>query len=190
MDAGWPFQTQTAGLQIPASGFQVKTGPLPEDDTQPVGINRPPVAGQADLQPDSSAISELYLACVLIPRLPQHHLSGDLAERLSEWLDQLCLAFGWRLEGRSIRPDYLAWVVRVPTSVTPISLLRLIRRHTSQRIFDEFPRIKSENPAGDFWAPGYLITSGLQPPTGQAIQNFIQGTRQHQGVLRTGQRQE
>lgn len=182
VEADWPFQKQ-------ASGFQVKAGLLPEDDTQPVGINRPPVTGQADLQPDSPAMSELYLACVLIPRLPQHHLSGDLAERLSEWLDQLCLAFGWRLEGRSIRPDYLAWVVRVPPSVTPKSLLRLIRMHTSQRIFDEFPRLKSENPSGDFWAPGYLITSGSQPPAAQAIQSFIQGTRQHQGVLRPGQRQ-
>jgi REP element-mobilizing transposase RayT len=181
VEAGWPFQKQV-------SGFEIRAGPLPEDDTQPVGVNRPTITGQADLQPDSPAMIELYLACVLIPRLPQHHLGGDLAERLSEWLDQLCLAFGWRLEGRSIRPDYLAWVVRVPPSVTPKSLLRLIRLHTSQRIFDEFPRLKSENPSGDFWAPGYLITSSSQLPATHAIQSFIQGTRQHQGVLRAGQR--
>jgi REP element-mobilizing transposase RayT len=136
------------------------------------------------LVPVSPSAYNLTYACLLIPRFVQHHLTGDLAERLSTWMPQLCVAYGWRLEYLAIRPEYLQWIVNVPPPTPPSYVMRLVRQQTSAKIFEEFPRYKKENPSGDFWAPGYLIMGGNQPHPAQLVKDFITQIRQRQGFTR------
>ena len=172
---------------------QPETPPLEEvtfmKEDEALSETRPHVVIDSDmgagLQPISPAVCSLNYTCLLIPRLPKHHLTGDLADRLSEWVPQLCLAFGWRLEQLSVRPDYLQWTVNVPPSTSPSYLMRILRQHSSEHIFADFPALGRENPSGDFWAPGYLIMSSLQPPPAQIIKDFIKKTRRHQGVSKS-----
>ena len=134
------------------------------------------------LEPVSPSLYNLTYACVLIPRFKHHHLTGAIATRLSDWISNMSVAFGWRLEHLAIRPEYIQWLVNVPPNTSPGYLMRTIRQHTSRRMFVEFPLLEEENPSGDFWAPGYLVMSGDQPPPAQLVNNFIQNTRKRQGV--------
>ncbi len=131
---------------------------------------------------DSAAMYRLNYVCVLMPRFPNHHLLGDVSVHLEEWMRCLALAFGWRLEYLAIRPNYMHWVAGVTPRTSASRLVRLIRQHTSQRIFDEFPRLAEENPSGDFWAPGYLVVTSLKPLPGKLVMDFIRKTRQQQGT--------
>ena len=134
------------------------------------------------LEPVSASVYNLDYACLLVPRFPHHHLTGDLLERLGEWVPHICIAFGWRLEYISVRPDYLQWIVSVPPATSPGYLMRMVRQHTSEKIFSDFQRLKNDNPSGDFWAPGYLIMGGSQPAPAQLIKDYIAQTRQRQGI--------
>ena len=134
------------------------------------------------LEPASPALVNLTYACLLIPRFDTHHLVGDAAERLTEWVPQLCIAFGWRLEHLAVRPEYLQWVVRVPPSTAPGYVMRIIRQQSSERLFNEFARFKKDNPSGDFWAPGYLIMGSSQPHPQKLVRDFVRQTRQRQGL--------
>ncbi len=180
---------------LPAEGAQ----PAPKENALPPQVEALPREAEAPardsvpdessrgggvitLEPESPAVYHLEYACVLIPRLPGHYLTGDLAGRLSEWVGQLCLAFAWRLEYIAIRPDHLHWIVNVPPDTSPSYLMRILRQHTSQRIFTAFPHLAEENPSGDFWAPGYLIMNSSQPAPPQLIRDFIRQTRRHQGI--------
>ena len=140
------------------------------------------VAHRILLEPASPAMADLAYACLLVPRFDSHHLVGDAADRLTEWVPQVCVAFGWRLEHISVRPDYLQWVARVPPSTAPGHVMRVVRQQTSDRLFNEFPRFKKDNPSGDFWAPGYLIMGSSQPHPQQLVRSFIKQTREHQGL--------
>ncbi len=133
------------------------------------------------LEPVSPSAYNLTYACLLIPRFAHHHLTGDLAERLSNWMPQLCVAYGWRLEYLAIRPDYLQWIVNVPPPTPPSYVMRVVRQQTSTRILEDFSRLKKENPSGDFWAPGYLIMGGNQPHPPQLVRDYIAQIRQRQG---------
>jgi REP element-mobilizing transposase RayT/CheY-like chemotaxis protein len=135
-------------------------------------------------EPVSSSVYNLTYACVLVPRFPNHHLTGDIANRLSDWITHLCVAFGWRLEHLSIRPDYLQWMVNVPPNTSPGYLMRTVRQHTSRRMFIEFPTMETENPSGDFWAPGYLILGSTQPPPAHLVLDFIRNIRRRQGITK------
>jgi REP element-mobilizing transposase RayT len=135
------------------------------------------------LEPASPTLVNLTYAFLLIPRFDNHHLVGDAAGRLNEWVPQLCVAFAWRLEFISVRPDYLQWVVRVPPNTAPGYVIRVVRQQTSTRIFAEFPRFKADNPSEDFWAPGYLIMGSSEPHPHQLVRDFIKRTRGMQGLI-------
>ncbi len=149
------------------------------DETRPHSITE--VASRVMLEPISPGLYNLTYACLLVPRFSSHYLTGDVSDRLSEWLPQICIAFGWRLEYLAVRPEYMQWVTNVPPSASPGYLMRIMRQQTSEKIFSEFPRLKKENPSGDFWAPGYLIMGGTQPHPPQLVKNYIKDTRTRQG---------
>lgn len=151
-------------------------------ETRPQSVTE--VAHRIVLEPASPAMYNLNYACLLVPRFDNHHLTGDLADQINEWVSQVCIAFGWRLEHISVRPEYLQWVVSVPPATAPGYIMRIVRQQTSERVFKEFPRIKSDNPSGDFWAPGYLIMGGSQPHPQKLVRDFIEQTRQRQGLRR------
>ena len=133
-------------------------------------------------EPISAGLYHLTYACLLVPRFSSHYITGDLSDHLGEWLPNICIAFGWRLEFLAVRPEYLQWVVNVQPNTSPGHLMRIMRQQTSEKIFNEFPRMKRENPSGDFWAPGYLIMGGSQPHPPQLVRDYIRQTRQRQGL--------
>jgi len=149
------------------------------DETRPHSITE--VAGRVMLEPISPGLYNLTYACLLVPRFSSHYLTGDMSDRLSEWLPQICIAFGWRLEYLAVRPEYIQWVLNVPPATSPGYLMRIIRQQTSEKIFTEFTKLKKENPSGDFWAPGYLIMGGTQPHPPQLVKDYIKQTRTRQG---------
>jgi REP element-mobilizing transposase RayT len=149
------------------------------DETLPHSFGE--AGGRLTLEPITAGLYNLTYACLLVPRFSTHYLTGDLADHLSDWLPQICVAFGWRLEFQAVRPEYLQWVVNVPPSTSPGYLMRIMRQQTSDKIFHDFARLKKENPSGDFWAPGYLIMGGAQPHPAQLVKDYIRQTRQRQG---------
>lgn len=157
-------------------------GPRPDelDEMRPHSINE--VAGSIVLEPASAGVYQLTYACLLVPRFTSHYLTGDVADRLSEWLPNICIAFGWRLEHLAVRPEYLQWVVNVSPAISPSYLMRIMRQQTSERVFAEFVRLNKENPSGDFWAPGYLIMGSAQPHPPQLVKDYIRQIRQRQGI--------
>ncbi len=133
------------------------------------------------VEPTTAGLYHLTYACLLVPRFSSHYIAGDLADKVSEWLPNICIAFGWRLEFLAVRPEYLQWVANVQPNTSPGYLMRIMRQQTSEKIFGEFPRMRKENPSGDFWAPGYLIMGGTQPHPQQLVRDYIRQTRQRQG---------
>ena len=81
-----------------------------------------------------------------------------------------------------MRPEYLQWVVNVPPATSPGYVMRILRQQLSDKVFAAFPRLKRDNPSGDFWAPGYLIMGGTQPHPPQLVKDYIRQIRQRQGL--------
>jgi REP element-mobilizing transposase RayT/DNA-binding response OmpR family regulator len=130
----------------------------------------------------TSTWHHLSYALVLLPRLPQQFITGDLSDQMADTLQRLSLSFGWRLEHLAVRPEYLLLVVALPPEISPEAMVTDLKKHTSLWIFDDFPRLGRENPSGDFWAPGYLLITATQPPDHQVVRTFIEQTRRVQGI--------
>jgi REP element-mobilizing transposase RayT len=124
----------------------------------------------------------LSYTCLLIPRFPSHQLKGDLADLLPQWLQQVCVSFGWGLEFVNVRPDYFQWSVLVTPATSPGYFMQKIRYETSKMILSNFGRIKRENLSNDFWAPSYLVVLGKRPHPEEMIYQYIRTARSQQGL--------
>jgi len=121
-------------------------------------------------------------SCFLIPRMPDHLLTSNLASFLFKWMGQLCLAYGWRLKHLSVHPNYIQMITEAPLTTSPAYLIRTLRQKTSQYIFAQFPPLTNENPSGDFWAPGFFVTGGKHTVQPHLIDRYISEIRVRQGV--------
>jgi hypothetical protein len=177
-------------VQAPPSGSlhleasSILAGLLPaEGSGQETGVATDILPRKVRLQDGSLEESpSLNYTCLLLPRLPEHRLAGELAAGLEVWLPEMCLAFGWKSCQVVIEEQCLQVTVQVAPMVTPGSLVRVLRELTSQQIFAGFPDMAKQNGSGDFWAPGHLIISGVQSPTGRMVKEFIEKTRRRQGL--------
>ena len=142
------------------------------------------MVGIAGLEPVSPALYNLNYACLLMPRFDTHYLTGDLADRLGEWLPYICVAFGWRLEYMAVRPEYLQWVRQRPAEHLRRVMSCASSASRPPRASSRSSRMHKENPSGDFWAPGYLIMGGTQPHPQQLVKDYIKQTRERQGIPR------
>lgn len=182
---------QGATTTIPLDDTIPSSGPLnpPIEDldaTRPLttypSVNPPVLDDIQQLEPVSPSLSQISFTCILLPRMPQQYLAGELFARLNQWVPQLCVAYGWRLENLTIRPEYLQWGVTVNPHVSPGNMVRVLRERTSEWIFTRFPLLRAQNPSNDFWAQGYLIVNGLETPTANLLRDFIARIRRHQGA--------
>jgi len=128
-------------------------------------------------------LAEVSYSCLLIPRFDDHYLTGDITDDLVEWMREICISYGWRLDGIVVRPGYLQWVMTVPLTENPARVIRLTRQQTSQNIFEDYPRYKRKNVSGDFWAPSSYIVPGEQLLSIEQISNFTLTTRKQQGIF-------
>jgi hypothetical protein len=130
----------------------------------------------------SPVVYVIHYACVLLPRMPEHQLRGDLPVLLSRWMRQISLVSGWRLELVTVHSDYLHWIAGVAPEAPAVEVIHLVRQQTSAWIFAECPAYARDNPSNDFWAPGFLVVTGSRPLPPQLISEYIKQTRIRQGV--------
>jgi len=158
---------------------------LVEDElgkTQPHLVKDPAVSEQLSLHPLSPGLISLSYTFFFLPKLPNHFLSGSFAKKLGEWLPDLSLAFGWRLEKITIRPLYLSCTISASPNVAPGKIINRIRKETSKKILNTFPEFFENNPSKDFWAQGYLLINGNFTPSSRIIIDYIRQIRNYQGI--------
>jgi REP element-mobilizing transposase RayT len=154
----------------------------------PLGKTQPRKTGVSNSKdsvlPESHAVGHVSLSYtfLLIPRFPNHYLTNSLAKKLAEWIPNLCLAFGWRLDRMTVRPLYLSWSIIAPSTIAPNKIIARIRKETSKRIMKELPFYFQENPSNDFWAPGYMLMNEKFSPSKSMVTEYIKQTRRYQGL--------
>ena len=145
-----------------------------DSETSAVGRERP--------QPREPGPFDQYsvsYSCLLTPRFDTHLLRGDLKDLLQTRLRQICISYGWGLGLVEVLADCLHWVVMVPPTETVADHIEMVRRMTSESVFEDYPQYAQENLSRDFWAPGYSLLTGSQRHTPAQIAAYARSRRQH-----------
>lgn len=191
-----------AGSKVSAPVESIHPGSPTSPETTMQGDRWPQVDSQAkvdsprlstdDLRAVSGVILSspivyvIHYACILLPRVPGHRLTGDTHGRLTECMHRLSIAFGWRLEYVAIYSDYMHWITGASPEISADEVIQKVRRHTTEMIFSEFPSYSRGNLCDDFWAPGYLVVTGSNPLPAELVNEYIEQTRLRQGIAGKG----
>jgi len=120
--------------------------------------------------------------CLIVPRDLRQFLTRELAGQSAALIRETHQTQGLELTSLSVRPQYALWTVRLPFPSSPVNLVEKIKEVTSDRIKSNIPDQAGEFNELSFWAPGYWILSGQQPPSGRLIQQFLKARRQNSPI--------
>lgn len=146
------------------------------------------IEGQEEILPRIAEVFEnsdpyvVSFVCLLVPRFEEHTLTGDISDNLHIWMKEICISFGWNLKFLEISPNYLHWIKTVKMNSSPVECMKIVRRTTSKKIFEEFPRFSTQNMSKKFWAPYYYVGIGEVPYSKSSIESFITQIRTEQGI--------
>lgn len=145
-----------------------------------------PAAKNVFFEPFEKRAYDMSYACLLIPRNPEHELTGKVADFIEKAIADICKTFGWRVSVVQVRPAYFQWVLSATVSTAPTICIRTIRDQTSKGILAKFKQFRDKTPYQDFWAPGYMVLVSTETHPQSIIDEFITLTRQQQGLPRQG----
>ena len=128
--------------------------------------------------PTDPGLCDVNYACLLIPRVASQVLDGDLADYLKREIPNIFIAHGWLLKVLEIEPTHLQWLVSIPPSMAPEDHIHVVRQLSSQLILTNFAKFDKKKYIRDYWAPGYLLSSGKQLIPREGITAFIQMNRE------------
>jgi REP element-mobilizing transposase RayT len=175
------FSAQVAAITDPESSSDSKAGrggkPSKDPATAGNGVH---------FEPFEQRAYDMSYACLLIPRNPEHLLTGKISDFIHKIVRDTCDAFGWRLTLIQVRPQYIQWVVNATVGTPPSKCIHTIRDQTSKGILDKFKQFRDKVPYQDFWAPGYLVLVSKEAHPQSIIDEFINLTRQQQRLPRQG----
>jgi DNA-binding response OmpR family regulator/REP element-mobilizing transposase RayT len=132
------------------------------------GVKPPPLPTEFfEEQPKA----ELHrITCVLVPRLKQNQLVGDLKESLKVWIPQICQTNEWQLEEMIVRPDHVQCAIDFSDKNLEVTVPQTLRQKLSEMIFKLFPAYQAQ---GEFWVENILFTTEKQQLSNAALRNYI-----------------
>lgn len=195
----WVPERPSADLErmlIPAPPRPEPAVPLPKDwiPGAPANAERFPfLAPPEAVAPPAPVIREvivrvpvthgspsLTFSLVLVPRFPEHRLTGALVQQLRAWTHRLCLAWDWRLDRLEIQPDCLALSLTLEPDVAPGLAVHQLQDDLAARVLRAFPQLAADLPSGRFWASSHFLRNGSLPDEAE-IASFIREVRSAQG---------
>jgi CheY-like chemotaxis protein len=148
------------------------------------GTSRPEKA--IDLEPINLVQQEpkyyLPFTAILLPRFPHHRLTGSLADQLENWLRDLCIAWGWRVDHIDLRSEFLRFTISLSPDVAPAQAVQNLAKNLSNKILSAFPNLMDDLPSAQFWTKSYLLTAGSDVGKDR-LTTFIETTRREQGLV-------
>ena len=189
-------EPQTEKMMAPAFAAAPENPLIPDDwlPKEPKPSSHLPFLDQEAAQPEEKVQLEpinlaqqepkyyLPFTAILLPRFPHHRLTGSLANKLENWLKDLCVAWGWRVDQIDLRSEFLRFTISLSPDIAPAQAVQHLANNLSSRILDAFPGLTDDLPSGQFWTKSYLLTAGSDVGK-ERLALFIETTRKDQGLV-------
>lgn len=112
---------------------------------------------------------------VWIPKYRKRVLTGKIATRVKELLQECADMNRWKIEEINIQPDHVHVMIQMRPEVSVSRMVQLLKGTSSRVIREEFPELKEFLWGKSFWADGYFAET-----TGQVQESRIREYIQNQ----------
>ena len=120
---------------------------------------------------------------VWLPKYRKRILEGSVERRLKELFFECAEINGWEILELNIQRDHVHMIVQLKQTISVSQAVQRFKGGSSKIIREEFPELKKLSQSGNFWAKGYLVVSGSNPPPAEFLDDFIQKNRRPSGIM-------
>lgn len=118
-------------------------------------------------------VYDLKYHFVWIPKYRKQVLKGDVKEYTDDLFKRIATEYGWEIEEMAIEEDHVHLFLVVPPKYAPAKVVQIVKSISAREIFKEFPRLRKQLWAGEFWADGYFVRSVGDNVTSEIIKRYI-----------------
>ncbi len=118
-------------------------------------------------------VYDLKYHFVWVPKYRKQVLKGDVKEFTEKVFMRIATEYGWEIEEMAIEDDHVHLFLLVPPKYAPAKVVQITKSISAREIFKEFPRLRKQLWAGEFWADGYFVRSVGDNVTSEIIKRYI-----------------
>ena len=118
-------------------------------------------------------VYDLKYHFVWIPKYRKELLKGDVKEFTAEVFRRIAREYGWEIDEMAIEDDHVHLFLLVPPKYAPAKVAQIMKSISAREIFQEYPRLRKQLWAGEFWADGYFVRSVGDNVTSEIIKRYI-----------------
>lgn len=118
-------------------------------------------------------VYDLKYHFVWVPKYRKQVLKGDVKEFTEKVFKRIATEYGWEIEEMAIEDDHVHLFLLVPPKYAPAKVVQITKSISAREIFKEFPRLRKQLWAGEFWADGYFVRSVGDNVTSEIIKRYI-----------------
>jgi putative transposase len=119
------------------------------------------------------AVYDLKYHFVWAPKYRKHLLSGDVVPFLRQVFNRIALEYGWEIEEMALQPDHVHLFLHAPPKYAPAKIVQVLKSISAREIFRQFPHLRRQLWAGEFWNDGYFVRSVGDQVTADIIKKYI-----------------
>jgi len=118
-------------------------------------------------------VYDLKYHFVWIPKYRKRLLKGEVKEFTEAVFQRIAQEYGWEIEELAIEDDHVHMFLHVPPKYAPAKVAQIMKSISAREIFKEFPRLRKQLWAGEFWGDGYFVRSVGDAVTTEIIKRYI-----------------
>ena len=101
-------------------------------------------------------------------------LKEPIAKRVEQVFREIAEIYGFEIETMAVVEDHVHIFLSAPPKYTPGDIVRILGSRSAKAVFKEFPQVRRELWAGEFWSDGYFVRSVGDQVTTEIIKRYIE----------------
>ena len=120
------------------------------------------------------AVYDLKYHLVWIPKYRKNVLSDEVSKRLKEVFHKIAEEYEFKIDTMEVMEDHVHIFVEVPPRYSPGQVVQILKSVSAREVFKEFPKLREQLWAGEFWSDGYFVRSVGDKVTADIIRKYIE----------------
>ena len=119
------------------------------------------------------AVYDLKYHFVWAPKYRKKILRGEVAEYVEQVFRRIAEEYEWEIDEMAVEPDHVHLFIQVPPRYAPAQVVQIMKSISARETFEQYPRLRKQLWAGEFWGAGYFVRSVGDKVTAETIRNYI-----------------
>ena len=119
------------------------------------------------------AVYDLKYHFVWIPKYRKKLLTGQVAKYVRKVFARIAEEYGWEIEEMAVQPDHVHLFLHIPPKYAPARVVQVMKSISARETFAQFPHLRQQLWAGEFWSDGYFVRSVGDEVTAEVIKTYI-----------------